>query len=268
MPSTGKSKGKVVRLNERTVKQLIREEVQEELEEKHALKGTDSQLLPSPSIPAGNVSANANFFKLLPEISQGLGQYNNRVGNEIRLKSMDITCLFQWDKGVIFPEPSPIDYKDGTIGLRVMILRQKDDNATASALSNFQGNKLLENGNILAPGPSDFNGRTLNLFQKINREQFAVRYDKTIYMDRAMMVNGTMVSNIAFNRAPRPSVIKHKLTFGKQGLKLQYGNAASLEPSNFPYFLVMGYVSTIDSSAPSNGIIRYSISSNATYTDA
>jgi len=135
-------------------------------------------------------------------------------------------------------------------------------------LSDFQGTKLLENGNQVTGGPSDFNGRTLNLFQKINREQFAVRYDKIFYMDRAVMLNNTSTQNIAFNRPPRPVVMKHRLTFGKQGLKLTFGNVASLEPTNFPYFLVMGYVSTIDSAAPSNNIIKYSLSANAKYTDA
>lgn len=250
------------------VQDIVREELQEELEDKHALKGTDSTFLPSPSIPSGNVGSNANFFKLLPQIQQGDGQYNERIGNEIRLKHLDISMLFQWNYGVIFPEPSPLDYKDGSIGLRVMILRQKDNNASSGALANFQGDKLLENGNQVTGGPSDFNGRTLNLFQKINREQFSVRYDKVHYMDRAMMVNGTQVGNIAFNRPPRPVFAKHRITFGKNGLKLTFGNVASTEPTNFPYFLVMGYVSTIDSGAPSNNIIKYNISSNAVYTDA
>jgi len=204
----------------------------------------------------------------LPEISQGLGQYNERIGNEIRLKNMDITLLLQWNYGAVFPEPSVFDYKDSTVGIRVMILRQKDNNDSGGALANFQGTKLLENGNLVTPGPSDFNGRTLNLFQKINREQFSVRYDKTIYMDRSVMINNTSVQNIAYNRPPRPAVIKHRLTFGKKGLKLTFGNVASTEPTNFPYFLVMGYVSTIDSAAPSNNILKYTVSSNATYTDA
>lgn len=250
------------------VQKIVLDELEEELEEKHALKGADSQLLPSPSIPGGNVSANANFFKLLPTIPQGLGQYNNRVGNEILLKELDVTMLLNWNYGVVFPEPGILDYKDASVGIRVMIMRQKNDNTAEGALENFQSDKLLENGNIAVPGPSDFNGRTLNLFQKINREQFAVRYDKVHYLDRALMVNSTETGNIAFNRAPRPVVVRHKLKFGKRGLKLTFGNAAATEPSQFPYFLVMGYVSTIDNSAPSNNIIKYSISSHATYTDA
>jgi len=105
------------------VRSIVNDCCRDELEEKHALKGTDSALLPSPSIPSGNVSGNANFVKLLPEIPQGIGQYNNRIGNEIRLKSMDITMLLQWKYGATFPEPSITDYKDSTIGVRVMILK-------------------------------------------------------------------------------------------------------------------------------------------------
>lgn len=149
-----------------------------------------------------------------------------------------------------------------------MILRQKDNNSAEGALENFQHDKLLENGNQVTGGPADFNGRTLNLFQKINREQFAVRYDKVHYLERAVGINQNSVQNLVFNKAPRPTVMKHRLSFGEKGLKLTYGNVASTEPTNFPYFLVMGYVSTIDSSAPSNDIIRYSISANGVYTDA
>lgn len=249
------------------VQKIVNEELQEELEEKHALIGKDTILLPSPSIPSGNVTANANFQVLLPTIAQGLGQYNNRIGNEIRLKHVDIMMLIQWARAVE-EAPDVYDWRDTSLGVRVMILKQKDNNDSTGARSNFHGDKLLENGNLVTPGPSDFNGRTLNIFQKINREQFSVRYDKTFYMDRLKTFNHGNTSNVAFARPPRPTIMKHRITFGKNGLKLTYGNVASLEPTNFPYFMVIGYVSTVDASAPSNNLLSYTYSSNATYTDA
>ena len=75
------------------VQDIVREELDEEIEDKHALIGGDTRILNSPSIPAGNVSANPNFIRLFPEINQGDGQYNNRCGNEIRLKQS--TIVFQ-----------------------------------------------------------------------------------------------------------------------------------------------------------------------------
>lgn len=252
---------------DKRVKDIVIDELKVELEEKHALIGGDTTNLPSPSIPAGNVSANANFIKLFPTIAQGDGQYNNRQGNEIRLKWLDISCLIAWNRQYDTGNDR-LDFKDDHLGIRIMILKQKDNNDFMGALENFQGTKLLENGNIAVPGPSDFNGRTINLFQKINREQFTVRYDKVHYLDRAKAINPTIATNFATLRAPRPAHFKHRLTFGKRGLKLTFGDAASLTPTDFPYFMVMGYVSTTDLNAPNNSLLNYTYSSNAAYTDA
>lgn len=253
------------------VQEIVRDELEEELEDKHALIGGDTRIINSPSIPAGNVSANPNFIRLLPEIIQGgasaAGQYNQRVGNEIRLKHLDIGLLLAWNRQFDI-DTNPQLFKDDSLGVRVMIVRQKDSSDVPGALENFQGDKLLENGNILIPGPSDFNGRTINLFQKINREQFAVRYDKTFYMDRPKQINTTVVSNTQFVKPPRPAYFKHRLTFGKRGLKLTFGNSLSTAPTNFPYFMIIGYVSCTDINAPSNQLLNYSYSSNAIYTDA
>ncbi len=245
------------------VQDIVREEIQEELEEKHALIGESNTRITSATIPTGNVAGFTNFPRLFPPITQGDGQYNERVGNEIRLKHIDITMLLQYAAGEDFP--TPIDYQDASVGVRVMILRQRDDNAFAGAIANFQGNKLLENGP--AGGPAAYNALTFNNLQKINREQFAVRYDKTFYLDRSVGYNESG-GQLAFNRPPRPVVMKHRLSFGKVGLKLTFGDVASTEPSNLPYIMVLGYASTIDNIAPNDGIIQYSYSSNAEYTDA
>lgn len=260
----GKSKNTKKSMNfTKKVQDIVRDEMQEELEEKHALIGESNTRITSASIPTGNVAGFTNFVRLLPEITQGDGQYNERVGNEIRLKHLDITMLLQYTAGEDFP--TPVDYQDSSVGVRVMILRQKDDNAFAGAIANFQGNKLLENGP--AGGPASYNALTFNNLQKINREQFAVRYDKTFYIDRTVGYNESG-GQLAFNRPPRPVVMKHRLTFGKEGRKLTFGDAASTEPSNFQYFMVLGYASTIDNIAPNDGILQYSYSANSEYTDA
>lgn len=259
--------GKPKKNLEKKVKDWVKDELQEELEEKHALIGKDTRIIPSPSIPSGNVSVNENFMRIFPDIFQGPGQYNNRIGNEIRLKHVDISMLLAWNRAVDL-NPDSLDYSDSALGIRVMILKQKDNEASAGALNNFQGDKLLENGNLITPQPSDFNGRTINLFQKINREQFAVRYDKVHYMERGLVINPSGVSNYVVSKAPRPTYFKHRLKFGKRGLKLTFGNAGSVQPSNFPYFMVIGYVSTLQSAAPSNSLLNYSYSANAQFTDA
>lgn len=254
-------RGKVVRLSTKTVKQIIRDEIQEELENKVAVVGQIAQPF-TAAIPSGDVTASTNFIKLFPLIEQGDGQYNSRIGNEIRLKSLDIKMLLQYRDGA-----GGTSYKDQSLGIRVMILKQKDDNTQEGALENFQGDKLLENGQVVTAGPGSFTGSTINLVQKINREQFAVRYDKVHYISRSREYNngGT---ELMFNRPSKPTIISHKLTFGKNGLKLTFGNGLSNSPTNFPYFMVVGMASTYENASPSPNIVNYTYSSNADYTDA
>uniref|UniRef100_UPI004048CAE5 hypothetical protein n=1 Tax=Mariniflexile sp. TaxID=1979402 RepID=UPI004048CAE5 len=212
------------------------------------------------------MSGSTNVTRIFPLISQGTGQYNERIGNEIRLKYLDIKMLINY----ALSELSTNQNEDTALGVRVMILRQKDQNSAAGIVEDFQGNKLLENGLTAATaGPAQFTGQTFNLCQKINREQFSVRYDKVHYLEvsyRQSSSGAATVSQSFF--PPRTKIISKRLTFGKRGLKLTYGDGVSTDPTNFPYILVLGYASTVSNSVPSNGILRYSYSANATYTDA
>lgn len=243
------------------VQEIVREELDEEIENKVAVVGAMQQPF-TAAIPVGNVLASTNFIKLLPLIDQSDGQYNSRIGNEINLKSLDIKMLLQYRDGA-----GEDDYKDQSLGIRIMILRQRDDNTQEGALSNFQGNKLLENGAVVTAGPGPFSGGTINLLQKINREQFAVRYDKVHYISRSRFYNSA-ADTFVFNQPSKPVVMSHKLTFGKRGLKLTFGDAASESPTNFPYFMVIGMASTYINTSPSSNIVNYTYSSNADYTDA
>lgn len=247
----------------KNVKAIVRDELQEELENKVGVIGMNDVDLDTSAIPNGNVAASSNIVRILPLISQGDGQYNERIGNEIRLKHLDIKMLINYGLANL----STNNNEDTSLGVRVMILRQKDANASAAAVENFQGNKLLENG-LASGAPAAFSGDTFNLLQKINREQFTVRYDKVHYIDAAYRYSGggTTVTQSFF--PPKSKVISKRLTFGKNGLKLTYGNGASTDPTNFPYFMVLGVASTVSTSVPSNNLLRYSYSANASYTDA
>ncbi len=241
------------------VREVVRDEIATETENKIAVVGLTDTLVNTPAIPNGDVASSTNFIKLMPLISQGTAQYNNRIGNEIRLKSLDIKMLLN----VALADASTDALENAGIGVRVMILRQKDQNSQLGIISDFQGNKLVENGGILTAGPSQFVGDTWNLVQKINREQFSVRYDKVFYMDTPYRHNDTGVQF-----PTKTKVMSHTLRFGKAGLKLTFGDGASSNPTNFPYIMVVGYASTTGQDAPSNNLVRYSYTSNANYTDA
>uniref|UniRef100_UPI0040472DEA hypothetical protein n=1 Tax=Yoonia sp. TaxID=2212373 RepID=UPI0040472DEA len=266
MPPKGAKKGKRKAKNlTKVIKDVVREQLAVELEEKVAVIGENNEVIGTPFIPDGDVTLTpslSNFVKIFPLISQGLGQYNERVGNEIRLKSIDIKMLLTYHT-MAFTNTT-----DSSIGVRVMILRQKDQNSQLGALEDFQGNKLLENGAIAAPGPAPFDGRAFNLIQKINREQFSVRYDKVFYLDAPYIQPGGTDATRVYTQPPRPKVVNHTLRFGKQGLKLTYGDGASDNPTNFPYLLVMGYASLVSNGNPSVGLFTYSYTANAKYTDA
>jgi len=238
------------------VKEIVRDEIAEESENKVAVLGLTNTPINTAAIPNGNVASSTNFVKIMPLIQQGLKQYNNRVGNEIRLKSLDIKMLMNYDRTFLGSNP-----QNASVGVRVMILRQKDENSQIGLVGNFQGDKLMEHGAVINPGPASFTGNTWNLMQKINREQFAVRYDKVFYLDIPFQAAaGTALP-------PKSKVMSHTLRFGKQGLKLTFGNGASESPTNFPYVMVLGYASTTSSSVPGDNIIEYSYSANANYTD-
>lgn len=246
------------------VKAVVREELQEELENKVAVIGADNETVDTANIPFGDVTTSANYIQLLPDIDQGLGQYNERVGNEIRMRHLDIKMLLQYVNGI---QETVGGQEDQSLGVRVMILKQKDSNNYMDFLADSKADSLLENGTIVAPGPASYSGNTFNLFQKINREQFSVRYDKTFYIDRPAIISGTD-SFTQYQRLSRPQVLSHRLTFGKRGLKLTYGEGSDTKPTNFPYVMVIGYSGTFGSTAPSDRLINYSYTANASYTDA
>lgn len=246
---------------QKSVKAIVRDEIQTELENKVGVIGSTDSTIDTASIPNGDVASSSNFIKLMPLISQGNGQYNQRQGNEIRLKSLNVKLLLN----SVLGNAATTSITDAGIGVRVMILRQKDQNSQLGVISDFQGNKLMENGSILTPGPAQFTGETWNLVQKINREQFSVRYDKVFYIDNPFK-QGTGGNAVQF--PTKTKIMEHTLKFGKQGLKLTFGDGASENPTNFPYICVVGYASTTGQSVPSNSLIRYSYSSTADYTDA
>eukprot|EP01048_Picozoa_sp_COSAG05_P021383 COSAG05_NODE_3918_length_1774_cov_4.435224_1_plen_153_part_10 len=143
----------------RAIKEIVREELQNELEDKVAVIGVNDVDIPTPSIPNGDVAASANIVRIFPLISQGDGQYNERIGNEIRLKHLDIKMLMNY----ALSQNSTGENEDAEVGVRVMILKQKDQQSASGAVGDFQGNKLLENGLTAASaGPAQFTGETFN----------------------------------------------------------------------------------------------------------
>ena len=253
------------------VKTIVMEELQDELEEKYAITDYSSDL--NAVIPAGIVpNGGGNFFKILPNISQsttgGAGKaYSERVGNEIRLKEIDITGFLTYKPDAVLP----VDYKNGKLAVRVMILKAKEFNSAKEAFNAMPTFDLLRFGlQSGTSGTDNYDAFPLSSFRDINRDAFSVRYDNVVYLTAPVQVPGNnLQGDSAFGLVPSSAkIFRKKLTFGKKGLKLNYTNTNDIEANNFPYFMVVGYSSMTMNAAPDNDIVNLTMSCVGKYTDA
>ncbi len=256
---------------EKNVKAIVQKELSEELEEKHAITEY-ADVLCQRAIPSGAVVNGAgNFFKILPEIDQSVAgeagrAYNTRIGNEINLKEIDITGALSYAGS----SADNIAYQDAKLAVRVMILRAKAINDQELLFDEMPTDTLIRFGNQGAATPNGtgaFGGFSLDSFRDLNRDTFSVRYDKVIYLDAPVIVGGLTQPDVTLVPS-RSRLFKHKLKFGKNGLKLKYSAQADVNPNNFPYFMVVGYCSMSSSAQPNNNLVRATISCVGTYTDA
>ncbi len=267
----GKSKAspKNTQRFQKSVKAIVREELREELEEKICQVDYGNVLL-KRSIPSGSVTNGAgNFFKLMPLIQQsttGLAgaKYNERIGNEIRLKELDIHGYMSYN-GSFNQESSPNDSK---LAVRVMILRAKTVSDQLTLFDNMPTDTLIRQGAFGGTGgPTTYDGFVLDSFRDINRDTFAVKFDKVYYINAPVAVPGTTDVDLSFVPSGL-KILRHKIKFGKNGLKLKYSEQQDTEPNNLGLFMVVGYSSMSGSGQPSDDLIRMSITSYGRYSDA
>ncbi len=261
---------------EKSVKDIVLKELKEEIEEKHAICeyqniAIDRAIPSGVVVNADQIGSTGNFYKILPEIEQSAtGEagraYNTRIGNEIQLKEIDLHGFLSHTDDAT----SDISLPNSRLAVRVMILRAKEINDGEVLFDNMPTDTLLRFGNWDATGnsgPSNFGGFVLDPFRDINRDTFSVRYDKTFQVNAPVVITG-LTSTTAGVIPSTTKVFRHKLKFGKRGLKLKYSASSDLEPNNFPYFLCVGYSSTTGTSGPENDKVKMTLSCVGTYTDA
>jgi len=256
---------------EKSVKDIVRKEISDELEEKHAI--TEYSNVPiNPAIPGGTVlNGQGNFFKLIPEIFQSStgsagSAYNERIGNEINLKEMDIHGFLNSKQDIVNLVSQPQNIK---LAVRIMILRAKEVNDQELLFDNMPTDDLIRFGQQAtgAGGPIPYQGLSLDSFRDINRDTFSVRYDKVHYLNGPTLFPGT--TNPDVSQIPSSlKIFRHKLKFGEKGLKLKYTASTDTQPNNFPYFMVIGYSSMSANAVPSTGLVQTTFNISSTYTDA
>ncbi len=256
---------------DKKVKEIVTDMMAEEIEDKHAITEYADVFI-NRAIPSGVVTnAGGNFFKILPEIDQSTtGEagraYNTRIGNEITLKSIDL-------KGHISYANSNTGqnvYQNGKLAVRVMILRAKAINDQELLFDEMPTDTLIRFGSQAAGTPNgagSFGGFSLDAFRDLNRDTFSVRYDKVVYLDAPVILPGSTQPDVTVIPS-RSRLFEHKLTFGKNGLKLKYSVQADTNPNNFPYFMVMGYSSMSSGTIPDDNLVRVTMSCVGNYTDA
>ena len=253
------------------VTDIVKQELSNEIEEKQCI--TQYQQVPLiPAIPSGLVfNGQGNFFKLMPEIFQsttgGSGSaYNERIGNEIMLKHLDIHGYLSYNTQSV--PTVGINDENAKIAVRVMILKAKEINDQNLLFDNMPTDTLIRFGNPTGgvAGPVPYSGAPLDSFSDINRDTFAVRYDKVHYLNAPTVLTG--IDNPKVSLVPSAlKIFRHRLKFGK-GLKLKYSASTDLSPNNFPYFMVIGYSSMSSTTVPSGGIVNATFNISGAYTDA
>ncbi len=266
-----KSAPKTSKRFEKSVKEIVHKELSEELEEKHAITDYNAIDL-KRAIPSGIVlNGQGNFFQILPEIDQSLTgaagrSYNTRIGNEINLKHIDITGCFNYKNS----NASLTQYENAKIAVRVMILRAKEVNDVGLLFDNMPTDTLIRFGEQTAAGfngPTPYTGAPIDAWRDINRDTFSVRLDKIVYLDAPVLLPGATSPDLSVVPS-RSKLFKHRLSFGKNGLKLKYSTSTDTLPNNFPYFMVVGYSSMSGAGNASDNLATASLSCVGTYTDA
>ena len=151
-----------------------------------------------------------------------------------------------------------------------MILRARQFGDVEQAFDNMPTDQLIKFGTVTGGGDSTkFDGFPLASFRDINRNVFAVRYDKVHYIDAPVVTPGASANGgVDIGLIPsRIKMFREKLTFGKTGLKLTYGDNDN-EPTQFPYFMCVGVSSLSGSTAPTDDKVHLTMSCVGKYTDA
>lgn len=256
------------------VEKVVEKALTEELEEKRAISQYEGKDIKNV-IPSGDQTTNTNsYLDLMAPITQVAnsrafpgapgGAYGFRIGDEINLKKVII-------KGYCYlTDISSADALNTQVGVRVMILKQKDKDSFAGFRADSHANKLLLDtvGGSGYQGPGQFNGGPLDLIREINRNEYSVRYDKVIHLSRDSYQGSSTSTRFPLSSNKQLKFFEHELTFGK-GKKINFTDGASNTPNNFPYLLVIGQANMANPGAVvPDGMTKISVTSTAVYTDA
>lgn len=211
---------------------------------------------------------NSNYFDLLPGISQSVSgesgrKYNTRIGNEIILKSIHMKGFLEYDQSFA----TDTDAKNKKLLVRVMVLSAKRSGNFTTAYTNIS-NRMLRNSTDANENTGPFTGAAINGIQDINRDVFTVHYEKKIYMNAPVLLQGASNPDVGVNPSSLKFIDKKLYFGGKSGMRLKFANAGATVPENFAPFICIGYSSLSANQVPSNGLVAFTYNAVAEYKDA
>ena len=208
------------------------------------------------NVTAYNQQLNAvgDCLRLMPLIAQGTAE-NQRIGNEIKLKSLNL-------RGVLTFTLAQTASANTRIGVRLLILKAKrymDWNASASDFgTNYT--KLLE-GSV-----NGFTGSLADFNTPINKDYFTVVADKRFYMSQSIQAGGATPGQAQISETTK--FINMRIPYSRRNIQYDQDFNSS-EPLNYPYMMVLGYTKlggdVADSGATTYLTLQYN--TTATYTD-
>ncbi len=207
-----------------------------------------------------------NVLRVLPKISQGVGEYANRVGNKITPKYMEIRGWCTLDM-----TNENTDYD--RVAMRIMvgfpkqfhIYNEAYDQLTSSPLDNWSY-RILDGGS----GPTAFNGDLTSFQAPINHDVWTSKAERRFTLMRPRVFDAvTATSDFARSTAGSYKFFRMRI---KLPSVFNYAQSASDVPTNFSPTLLAGY-SLLNGSLPGNPTtapkqVSISYTTRLTYEDA
>lgn len=235
-----KKKLTIKKIDIKKVKAIVKTEMKKDIEDKEAYTASNATFFNS------GIDSSADMIRVFPNITKGVNEGNNRIGNEIMGKSLHIKGFLRF-----VPQPTSGSVniaKWSNVGVRLMILSLKPaPNYDSAVLNSGLLNNLLKKGGTTVA----FTGAISDLFADINSDVFTTHFNKVYFVSQSYLLQPAGAGNQSALAVDVSKLVKFfniKLNVNKK-LKYDDGTSSSNLPTNYGPFMVAGYT-YMDGSSP------------------
>jgi len=240
---TGKRSGKPSKAFVRKVQKIIHKDVE------------TKTVVFNSNVTAFNqqIDSTGDCLRLMPQIANGTAE-NQKIGNVIRLQSLNI-------RGVLTFTQAQASAANTRIGVRLLVLRAKRFGDWNAAATDFATNytKLLEGTT------TGFQGLVSQYNTPPNHDYFSVVMDKRMYMSQSLQ----NVAGITYDNINTTKFVNFNVPYSRRNVIYDQDFSAT-EPTNYPYFMVLGYTKLDGWSAdlPAISYLTFQYTATAKFEDA